>query len=136
MTITRRHFAGLALAAAASAIGAKVALAGSAVRSGTFSGRRGYKVSGTVRVEKANGRTTVVLGEDYLFDPAKNPPDIKIGFGSGEQYARGSKIHNALTVKKGAATFEVPASIDTDRYDELYIYCEQFSVILGVAPLK
>ena len=72
----------------------------------------------------------------YLFDPAKNPPDIKIGFGNGEQYAKGSKIHDRLTVKKGAATFDVPSSVNPDEYSELYIYCEKFTVILAVAPLK
>jgi len=77
-----------------------------------------------------------VLADNYVFDPAKNPPDIKIGFGNGEKYAKGSKIHNKLTVKKGSATFDVPAGIDTDKYSELYIYCEKFTVILAVAPLK
>ena len=135
MSLTRRQFTGLAMASAAAAIGATPSFAGSS-RSGSLSGRQGYKVSGSVQVTKEGGKTQVVLGSDYVFDPAKNPPDIKIGFGSGETYANGSKIHDALTVKKGAASFEVPASIDTDSFDELYIYCEQFSVILAVAPLN
>ena len=49
---------------------------------------------------------------------------------------RAQKFTDRLTVKKGAATFDVPAGIDTDQYDELYIYCEKFTVILGVAPLN
>ena len=137
MALTRRQFAGVTLAAtAAVALGVNPALAGSGARTGSLSGRKGYNVSGSVQVKKVGGKTTVVLGDDYLFDPNKNPPDIKIGFGSGETYAKGSKIHDRLTVKKGAATFDVPAGIDTDQYDELYIYCEKFTVILGVAPLN
>lgn len=137
MTISRRQFSGVALAAvAAVTLGATPSIAGSDSRKGSLSGRKGYKVSGTVKVKKVDGKTKVVLGDDYIFDPNKNPPDIKIGFGSGEKYSKGSKIHDKLTVKKGAATFEVPASIDTDKFDELYIYCEQFTVILAVAPLK
>ncbi|MEO9514862.1 MAG: DM13 domain-containing protein [Paracoccaceae bacterium] len=137
MSINRRQFTGLGLATAATvALGVTPSLAGSKGRTGSLSGRKGYKVSGTVSVEKDGGKTTVVLKDDYVFDPSKNPPDIKIGFGNGESYAKGSKIHDALTVKKGAATFEVPASIDTDKYNELYIYCEQFTVILAVAPLS
>ena len=136
MNVTRRQFAGLTLAAAATAtLGTAPALAGSA-RKGSLSGRRGYNVSGTVKVKKEGGKTKVVLKDDYVFDPSKNPPDIKIGFGNGEEYAKGSKIHDKLTVKKGAATFEVPSGIDTDKYSELYIYCEKFTVILAVAPLK
>ncbi|MEL6121320.1 MAG: DM13 domain-containing protein, partial [Pseudomonadota bacterium] len=114
---------------------AKPSFAGSA-RQGELSGRQGYNVKGTVLVKTDGGQTTVVLADNYVFDPAKNPPDIKIGFGSSEKYAKGSKIHEKLTVKSGSASFKVPASIDTDKYDELYIYCEKFSVILAVAPLN
>ncbi len=136
MNVTRRQFGGLALAAASTvAFGATPALAGA--RKGTFSGRKGYQASGTVKVKKKDGKTKVVLSDNFVFDPTnKNPPDIKIGFGNGEQYAKGSKIHNKLTKKKGASTFVVPAGIDTDKYNEVYVYCEKFSVILAVAKLK
>ena len=136
MDFSRRQFAGLAVTATAAALVATPSFAGSKARKGSLSGRKGYNVAGTVKVKKAGGKTTVVFEDDYLFDPSKNPPDIKIGFGSGESYAKGSKNHEKLTVKKGSASFEVPAGIDTDKYDELYIYCEQFTVILAVAPLN
>ena len=137
MNFTRRQFDGLTLAAAASAtLNTTSVLAGSG-RKGTFSGRKGYTASGTVKVKKEGGKTKVVLKDNFIFDPEnKNPPDIKIGFGNGEKYAKGSKIHNKLTVKKGAATFDVPAGIDTDKYSQLYVYCEKFTVILAVANLK
>ena len=136
MTFTRRTVAGLTLAAGATALVATPTFAGSKSRTGSLSGRKGYSVKGTVKVKKEGGKTTVVFEDDYQFDPNKNPPDIKIGFGSGESYAKGSKIHDRLSVKQGAASFEVPAGIDTDKYDELYIYCEKFTVILAVAPLN
>lgn len=137
MTLTRRRFAGLSFAtAAAAALGATPSFAAGSKRTGKLSGRSGYKVSGTVSVKRENGTTKVIFDNDYLFDPSKNPPDIKIGFGNGGKYAKGSKIHNKLTVKKGAATFVVPAGIDTDKYSELYIYCEQFTVILAAAKLS
>ena len=136
MTLTRRTFAGLTLAAAATGLAATPTLAGSKTRTGSLSGRKGYNVTGTVKVKKEGGKTTVVFEDNYQFDPNKNPPDIKIGFGNGESYAKGSKIHDKLTIKKGAASFEVPDGIDTDKFDELYIYCEKFTVILAVAPLN
>lgn len=137
MTLTRRQFSGLGIATAAVAtLSVAPSFAAGSKRTGQLSGRQGYNVSGTVFVENDGGTTKVVLESDYLFDPSKNPPDIKIGFGNGETYAAGSKIHDELTVKKGAATFTVPASINTDNYSELYIYCEQFTVILAVAPLN
>jgi len=136
MAITRRKFAGLAVAAAGASFAGAPLLAGSKARTGSLSGRKGYNVSGTVEVKEVGGKTVVALKDNYVFDPKKNPPDIKIGFGNGEQYAKGSKIHDKLDIKQGAATFEVPAGIDTDKYNELYIYCEQFTVILAVAPLN
>ena len=137
MTISRRNFVGLTVATAAvTTFGATASFAASKKRTGVLSGRKGYNVSGDVQVVKKGGSTKVVFKDNYLFDPSKNPPDIKIGFGNGESYAKGSKIHDKLSVKKGSATFEVPAGIDTDKYSELYIYCEQFTVILAVAPLK
>lgn len=137
MNVTRRQFAGLTLVAtAAVSMGAGPALAGDAGRKGTLSGRKGYNVVGTVQVKKVGGKTIVALKDDYVFDPNKNPPDIKIGFGNGETYSKGSKIHEKLEIKQGAAEFEVPAGINTDDFSELYIYCEQFTVILAVAPLN
>ncbi|MEP2470201.1 DM13 domain-containing protein [Roseobacter sp.] len=136
MTLSRRQFVGMTLIGTTSAMLGATPLLAAEKRKGSLSGRQGYKVSGSVQVKKHGDKTVVILGDDYLFDPAKNPPDIKIGFGNGEKYAKGSKIHDELTVKKGSATFEVPASIDTSKYSELYIYCEQFTVILAVAPLK
>jgi len=136
MIVSRRQFTGLGLAAATMALGTVPALAGENARKGSLSGRKGYNVTGSVKVKKADGKTQVVFSDDYVFDPEKNPPDIKIGFGNGEVYAEGSKIHDKLTVKSGAATFEVPEGIDTDKFSELYIYCEKFTVILAVAPLK
>ncbi|MEL6647646.1 MAG: DM13 domain-containing protein [Pseudomonadota bacterium] len=135
MTLSRRQFAGLTLASAATLVLAKPSFAG-ASRQGELSGRQGYNVKGTVQVKTEGRTTTVTLGGNYVFDPSKNPPDIKIGFGSGEKYAKGTKIHDKLTVKSGAASFTVPTGIETDKYDELYIYCERFSVILAVAPLS
>lgn len=137
MSLTRRQFTGFSVATAAAAIfGATPSFAASKVRKGTLSGRQGYKASGTVVVEKDGGATKVIFENNYLFDQTKNPPDIKIGFGNNNTYAKGSKIHEKLTVTKGAATFTVPAGIDTDKYSQLYIYCEQFTVILASADLK
>ncbi|GAA6160855.1 hypothetical protein NBRC116589_30290 [Ruegeria sp. HU-ET01832] len=133
MTIKRRQFVQLGLASAAAlTLGTPSVFAADKERTGSLSGRSGYKVKGTVSVSG----DTVTLKSDYVFDPSKNPPDIKIGFGNGEKYAKGSKIHDKLTVKKGEASFKIPSGIDVSKYNELYIYCEKFTVILAVAPLS
>lgn len=136
MSISRRQFTGLAISAVAvAATGISPAAAGD-IRKGTFKGLKGYTASGTVKVKKDGSKTFVVLGDDFNF--VGSPPDIKIGFGNNGKYAKGTKIHDLLPKKnyKGSAKFPVPAGIDTDKYNEVYIYCEKFTVILGAAKIK
>ncbi|WP_432612907.1 DM13 domain-containing protein, partial [Litoreibacter halocynthiae] len=35
----------------------------------------------------------------------------------------------------GASTYKIPAGIDPDDYNEVWIWCEKFNVPLGVAKL-
>ena len=41
-----------------------------------------------------------------------------------------------LTSNTGASTYEVPAGINVDDYNEVWIWCDKFSVPLGVAKLS
>jgi len=75
----------------------------------------------------------VNLGSDDVFDPSKTPRDIKISFADCEADATESKIRDALPVKSGTATSDVPEDIDTDADSALSIYCVQFTVIPAVA---
>ena len=74
----------------------------------------------------------VVLGEDFSFDGA---PDPKVGFGRDGVYDESAQLH-ALKSKAGRQEYTVPSSIDPTRYNELYIWCQRYSVPLGVAKLK
>lgn len=135
MSLTRRNFIALtASTLAAGAAGIPPAFAGSA-RKGTFSGRSRHVTKGTVTLKKQGGKTVVVLSDNFFFDGA---PDPKIGFGKGGKYVKGTKIHKNLPKKnwKGASTHVVPASLDVDKFDEVYVWCEKFNVPLGVAKIK
>ena len=100
--------------------------------SGSFTGASGHQTSGTVEVITENGQTFVVLKSNFNLDGA---PDPKVGFGSNGRYDAKSKIEH-LRANSGLQSYEVPAGLDVSRYNEVYIWCEKYSVPLGVAKLN
>ena len=99
---------------------------------GAFRGASGHATAGDVVVLKSAAGTKVVLQSNFDFDGA---PDPKVGFGAGGKYDRASQLA-PLASNKGEQAYDVPAGLDLSRYDEVYIWCEKYSVPLGVAPLK
>ena len=98
---------------------------------GSFTGASGHKTSGHVSVMKGDGGVTVVLEKDFSFDGA---PDPKLGFGKNG-YDKTSQF-SELRDNKGAQTYELPASVDPMQYNEIWVWCEQFAVPLGVAKFE
>lgn len=100
-------------------------------RSGTFSGRSDHVVTGGVTVTSRGGETVVVLDEDFSLDGA---PDPKLGFGAdGSAPAR---LFSALRETAGPQFYVLPADVDAEDVEGLYVWCEQFSVPLGYASLR
>ena len=101
--------------------------------SGTFRGENNHVVKGGVTVIKnADGTATVTLGPDFFLDGA---PDPRVGFGKNGKYSDGTTV-GLLKSNTGQQTFTVPASINVDDFNEVYIWCLKFSVSLGVAPIS
>jgi len=116
---------------AALSFGGMAAFAGDA--SGTFKGLKGYGTKGGVTVTaNDDGTHTVTLASNFSI---KNAPDPQIGFGNNGKYTKGTNI-SLLKSNKGAQSFIVPANIDPDDFNEVYVYCVQYSVPLGVAKLN
>ena len=104
-----------------------------AASSGTFVGASNHVTKGTVTVTKnADGTATVTLESDFWFDGA---PDPRVGFGNNGKYTKGTDI-SLLQANTGKQTFVVPASINVDDVNEVYIWCKRFAVPLGVASLN
>ncbi|MEO1089897.1 MAG: DM13 domain-containing protein [Pseudomonadota bacterium] len=98
---------------------------------GSFEGASGHLTSGTVEVVRlAGGGYVVELGNDFTHDGA---PDPVVGFGDG-QYVAISKL-GSLQALTGRQLYAVPATIDVGRFDQVYVWCEEFGVPLGVASL-
>lgn len=114
---------------------ALLALTGEALAgpgSGTFSGRSGHETSGTVEVLQTGGGWQVRLAPDFRFDGA---PDPRVGFGRGGAFAEGTDFE-VLERNEGEQVYRVPHGIDPAAFDEVYIWCRQFSVPLGVATIR
>ena len=114
----------LAGSAALAATAALPAMAGGHGIIAEFSGESNHVTTGRAEIVKADGKATIHL----LFDGA---PDPKVALGNNGYDA--STLMGPLTANKGASSYEVPAGINVDDYNEVWIWCERFNVPLGVA---
>ena len=123
----------LALGFAAAVLAAPVAASAQdqVLASGEFRGKSGHAASGGVSVVKTATGAVVVLAPDFKFDGA---PDPKLGFGKNG-YLKSTQF-SALKSNSGAQTYDLPAAIDPADYTEVWVWCEQYSVPLGVATLE
>jgi hypothetical protein len=99
--------------------------------SGKFRGQSGHATSGGVSVVKTATGYVVVLEPDFKFDGA---PDPKLGFGRGG-YDKSTQF-SELRSNSGRQSYEISSTIDPSAYTEVWVWCEKFSVPLGVAKLK
>jgi len=102
------------------------------MHSGMFTGLNDHITSGKVEVVKTDDGYVIKLGADFSFDGA---PDPKVAFGVDGEYDAATLIA-PLKSNSGEQSYAVPDSIDVSKYNEVYIWCEKFSVGLGVASLK
>lgn len=99
----------------------------------TFTGKSDHITTGGVTIVKnADGTATVTLEDDFSLDGA---PDPRVAFGKDGAYVPAGDL-GELKKLNGKQVYTVPASVNIDDYNEIYIWCLKFSVPLGVAPLS
>ena len=98
---------------------------------GSFSGLKGHTAAGQVAVVMTADGWEVHLKDDFTFDGA---PDPWVGFGTSGSFAPATDFYR-LRQNTGGQVYKVPADIDPAAYDEVYIWCRQYSVPLGVARI-
>jgi hypothetical protein len=111
------------------ALPASIVMAGEGT--GSFTGASNHVTSGHVEVIKTSDGWEVHLKDDFSLDGA---PDARVGFGSSGKFADATDFEPLRSIT-GAQVYKVPADIDPTNYDEVYIWCRQYSVPLGVAKL-
>ena len=98
---------------------------------GQFEGRSSHVTTGRITIVKRADGTYVELGKGFSLDGA---PDPVLGFGMNGEYIAATKF-SALNELNGAQTYKLDAGFDLEQYDSIFVWCEQFSVPLGVAAL-
>lgn len=126
------NLAGVALAAMV-VMAPISASADSVAAKGSFVGASDHITTGGVSIVKtANGGAVVILDSNFSLDGA---PDPRVGFGKDGKFVDASDL-GALTQKEGLQVYIVPASVNVDDFNEVYIWCKKFAVPLGVASIK
>ncbi|MEP5762252.1 MAG: DM13 domain-containing protein [Litoreibacter sp.] len=126
----RTLLAGIAAGASTIAL-SSVSFAGGHGRIGKFKGINNHVTSGRAEVVKKDGGSIVELMSDFKFDGA---PDPKIALGNDGKYDPAT-LSGLLKSNSGASSYNLPAGINPDDYNEVWIWCEKFNVGLAIAPL-
>ncbi len=92
------------------------------------------------RIHTGEGNVSVLkVGEKYIirfeenFNVA-NGPALVVGFGKDGEYVKGSDIAE-LKGNIGSQNYEVPADVNLENYNEVWIWCKAFSVGFAKARL-
>lgn len=102
------------------------------VSKGNFSGRSDHVTTGQVSLEKTATGYQLRFAGDFSLDGA---PDPIVALGNGETYLADNKI-GSLKNKTGGQTYQLPANFTPGQFSQVYVWCEKFSVPLGVADLN
>lgn len=124
-----RRFAGAALGLGLALV-ATVSWAGGA-GGGTFKGLSNHETRGAVEVVQTSDGWEIHLKDSFWFDGA---PDPRVGFGKNGKFVDPTDFE-PLRQNAGAQVYKVPAGINPEEFDEVYIWCRKFSVPLGVAQI-
>jgi len=98
---------------------------------GKFKGASNHRTTGTATLKRQGKTWTLEISSDFTFDGA---PDPKWAFGN--KGVDKTTIFAPLKSNKGAQSYSIPATIDPSKYKRVILYCEKYSVPLGVAKLR
>ena len=121
-----------AIILAAFAFSSGQALADEVVHSGEFVVKSDHITTGKVTIEKVANGYLVKLADNFSLDGA---PEPSVGFGKDGEFDSKSDLGDLVSIS-GQQTYLIPASVDISKYNEIYIWCDKFSVPLGVAALN
>ena len=125
------------LVAALVATGGVQAESAAVVKTGKFKALNNEVASGAVAlVRLADGRRELRL-LNTKFGPG---PALRVylvaGTVDGNEDVRSFKDLGPLKARSGNQSYPVPASVNADRYATVVIWCREFSVAFGAAPLR
>lgn len=101
------------------------------VSKGNFSGRSDHVTTGQVSLEKTTNGYQLSFAADFFLDGA---PDPVVALGNNETFLVANKL-GALKNRTGAQIYQLPTNFTPGQFSQVYVWCEKFSVPLGVADL-
>lgn len=102
------------------------------VVSGTFSGLSNHITTGGVSIVKTDAGYLAVLANDFSLDGAPSPT---LGFGADGQFDAASEF-TKLASNTGLQVYAIPASVNVADFNEIYVWCADVNVPLGVAKFS
>ena len=107
------------------------------VKTGKFTALNGEVASGSVAlVRLADGRRVLrLLNTKFGAGPALRVY-LVAGTVDGNEDVRSFKDLGPLKARSGRQSYAVPASVNTDRYATVVVWCREFSVAFGAARLR
>jgi len=102
------------------------------ISQGSFTGRSEHVTSGEVSIVKTATGYDLILADNFFLDGA---PDPVIGFGNNDKYDT-SATFTKLEKKNGRQTYSLPEGFALNTYSQVFIWCGDFSVPLGIANLQ
>ena len=103
-----------------------------ALSTGNFVGKSDHITTGQVTLEKTTGGYQLNFASDFSLDGA---PDPIVAIGNSDVYQAENKI-GALKNITGSQVYQLPADFTPGQFSQVYIWCEKFSVPLGIADLE
>jgi len=94
--------------------------------SGVFVSSPGESVSGAAKVYLENGQQL------FLDNVIASGPDLKVYLSKSDKPTDFVNLGNFV---KSKTFYEIPTNVDVSDYGYVIIYCQQYSVIFGVAKL-
>ncbi len=98
---------------------------------GTFVGKSDHVTTGGASIARLGKQWVVILEKDFSFDGA---PDPHVALGNNG-YDKNASLA-LLSSNNGKQVYAIPASLNVANFNEIWIWCDKFTVPLGVAKLK
>ena len=108
------------------------ALADKVVKTGTFAKDSEGTVGTAQIVQLDNASFVLRFGKDFVYNGGA--PDVTIGLGNNG-YIEKSNL-GSLKSTKGIQDYALPAGFDPSKINQVFVWCRQFHVGLGVASVN
>jgi hypothetical protein len=97
---------------------------------GTFQ-TQAHTTSGTAKIIEDKDKKRFLVLENLKSDSG---PDLRIYLAADNTIKNATEITTKITI--GNSKFELPTTLDLKTQNNVIIWCKQFSVLFGNAPLK